>query len=171
MSRGTVRPKFTKPTSNGWWTPILEKALAKYFGNYYNMQGVSMTEAFNALTGCPSTAFRNSGSTLWNKLQKYDRMKAVISSTTSGRTYKTVGLVRGHAYTTIGVAEYRGEKLVIMGNPWADEKYTGPWNNKSSKWTSAAKRALRHTTADDGKFFVPLSVYQSSFKYTFVNFL
>ena len=170
MSRGSVRTRFTKPTSNGWWTPILEKALAKYFGNYWNMHGGWMTEAFNALTGCPSTTVGNKDTALWDKLSKYDRMKAVMSTGTSG-SYKDVGLVGGHAYTTIGVATYNNEKLVIMRNPWAVEKYTGPWNDKSSKWTDAAKKALNHTTANDGKFYVPFSVYKSSFGTTVVSFL
>ena len=89
-------------------------------------------------------------------------MNAVMSASTSG-PYKDYGLVGSHAYTTIGVATYNNEKLVIMRNPWATEGYTGPWNDKSSKWTDAAKKALKHTTANDGKFFVPFSVYKSVF--------
>ena len=170
MSRGAVRPRFTKPTAGGWWVPILEKGMAKYWGNYWNMNGGWMGEAFTALTGCPSTSVSNKDAELWNKLKKYDNMKAIMSTGTSG-SYAAVGLVGGHAYTTIGVAEYNGEKLVIMRNPWSVEKYTGPWNDKSSKWTAAAKKALNHVSANDGKFYVPLSVYKSSFGSTVVGFL
>ena len=59
-----------------------------------------------------------------------------------------------------------------MRNPSGEERYTGPWSDKSTKWTDAAKKALRHTTTvNDGKFFIPYSVYKTTFVRTFVSFL
>ena len=90
---------------------------------------------------------------------------------TKGRSYRRAGLTKNPAYTTIGVAEYGGEKLVIMRDPKGAERYSGPWSDKSTKWTDAAKKALNHTTANDGKFFVPLTMYPKYFGSTVINFL
>ena len=69
-----------------------------------------------------------------------------------------------HAYTVIGVAEYNGEQLIKMRNPWGVEKYTGPWSDKdTSKWTEAARKALGHTNANDGSFYVPADLYSQLF--------
>jgi hypothetical protein len=32
-------------------------------------------------------------------------------------------LVSNHVYSVLSVAEYKGEKLVKMRNPWGSEKY------------------------------------------------
>jgi len=46
---------FTRKSANGaWWGPILEKASAKFFGNYRNMSGGWMSESIQAFTGVPT---------------------------------------------------------------------------------------------------------------------
>jgi hypothetical protein len=66
-----------------------------------------------------------------------------------GRTnaaIKASGLVATHAYTVLGTAEYKGEKLVKMRNPWGSECYKGKWSDKDGvKWTKEARIALKHT--------------------------
>ena len=70
-----------------------------------------------------------------------------------------------HAYTLIGTAQYNGEKLVQIRNPWGSEAYKGVWSDDdSSKWTPEAKAALNHvTTKNDGIFYMPISNYRKQF--------
>ena len=71
------------------------------------------------------------------------------------------GLSPSHAYTTVGVTTYNGEKLVLLRNPWGTEKYNGPWSDKdSAKWTADAKAALKHTHKNDGLFYMPFDIYK-----------
>lgn len=73
-------------------------------------------------------------------------------------------LVTGHAYTVLGKAEYKGEKLIKMRNPWGSERYKGTWGDSDTKkWTADAKKALKHTTQNDGTFFVPLADFKVLF--------
>lgn len=63
---------------------------------------------------------------------------------TAGCHRKAYGLVTGHAYSVLKTAELkRGgrviHKLVQVRNPWSKEKYTGPFSDKSSRWTQAWK--------------------------------
>lgn len=55
----TVNGRYTQmagQSRNGaWWLPLLEKGAAKYWGRYENMNGGNGWEAFNQLTGYPSS--------------------------------------------------------------------------------------------------------------------
>jgi hypothetical protein len=61
----TLRPSYTKMGPyGGWWGPFLEKAAAKYYGHYYRMTGGWMSDAFDMLTGQPTSSFSNNGKTV-----------------------------------------------------------------------------------------------------------
>jgi hypothetical protein len=48
-------PKYTRPSREGaWWVPLLEKASAKFYGNYERMSGGWMAASLYILTGMPS---------------------------------------------------------------------------------------------------------------------
>lgn len=79
-------------------------------------------------------------------------------------------MVGRHAYTVLGVAVYKGEKLVKIRNPWGVEEYTGAWSEKSSKWTQDARKVLNHPDLNDGIFFVPMSLYKTVFEFTNTSF-
>jgi hypothetical protein len=58
---------------------------------------------------------------------------------------KDVGLVDAHAYSLIKVAEVKifgkeTAKLLQIRNPWGKHEWTGDWSDKSSLWTSDAKK-------------------------------
>lgn len=82
------------------------------------------------------------------------------------------GLVNNHAFTVLGVAEYKGTKLVKIRNPWGSERYHGTWSDKDTKnWTEDAKKALNHqANMGDGVFFMSISDYKSLFYNTIVGF-
>jgi hypothetical protein len=55
LMRSKGKPAMAERTPNGaWWVPIMEKAAAKYFGNYEQLAGGGFDEAFYALTGMPT---------------------------------------------------------------------------------------------------------------------
>ena len=57
-------------------------------------------------------------------------------------------------------------RLVKLRNPWAKEKYTGPWSDGSSEWTDDLSKQAKHTMKDDGTFFVPFKIYVDYFRTT-----
>ena len=50
-----------------------------------------------------------------------------------------------------------------MRNPWASEKYSGPWNDNDKRWTPELREKAGSDKANDGVFFMPVSTLKSSF--------
>lgn len=95
------------------WGPILEKAFAKYHGNYAHMSGGWPTKALATLAGSPSFQFGHSGAqtaeendTMWERLMTNDSAGEMIQSATPCDSTKfpdNQGIVYCHAYTVLGV--------------------------------------------------------------------
>ena len=98
-----------------------------------------MAEAFNALNNYPTIEVKINDPTLWDQMKRNDGEGAIMGTITNGQGSSAVGLVDNNFYTALGVAEYNGNKLVIMRNPLSRERYTGPWNDNDAMWTDDAK--------------------------------
>jgi hypothetical protein len=105
---------FSRKGKNGaWWAPLLEKGAAKYWGYYKRMHGGWMGDAMNVLVHQPQDTITNKRHTideLWNMLKQYDGKNAIMSSASDEKSPNLYGLVKYHAYTTIGTAEYTDPK-------------------------------------------------------------
>jgi hypothetical protein len=96
----------------------MEKAAAKYYGTYENMNDGMMDEAIYALTGVPSFHIyhgTSSSNAFWEMLTDWDSKNYIM---TAGNYKSDYGLSAGHAYTIIGTAMYQGKGLVKLRNPW-----------------------------------------------------
>jgi calpain-10 len=151
-----VSPKFSKlGAEGGFWGPIMEKMWAKMHGNFERIIAGDPREGFRALNGNPTTyhstqSFLDAGNAAgaWALLETMDKAGDVIScGSRNGRN----GIVLGHAYTILGVKKVTMKragvtaerKLVVMRNPWASEKYVGPFSDSDSCWRDAANRAAK----------------------------
>lgn len=168
-------PRYANQSRNGaWWVPILEKAAAKFMHSYKNLNGGPQGWPMSMMTGFP---YVNKGRGEFSKMtddQFYDYLKSIdgkgyISTTVFHKSSDKeqeaerakYNFVLGHAFTYLTVAEYNGEKLVKIRNPWGSEAYRGPWSDKdTAKWTDDAKKALNHENANDGVWWVPVGVYR-----------
>ena len=110
---------------------------------------------------------------LWETLKEWDAKSYVMTAAITlcdDDDIELFGTMCQHAYTIIGTAEYQGEKLVHVRNPWGVEKYTGPWSDGDSKWTQDAYNQLGHAKKNDGTFWVPLENFKEMFNYMNVAF-
>lgn len=81
------------------------------------------------------------------------------------------GIVGGHAYSFIKTVKLsNGTRLVQVRNPWSVERYTGPWGDKSTKWTQKYKDEAGFDAKDDGLFFLPIEIFKSDFGITWINY-
>jgi len=109
------------------------------------------------------------------KLDDNQIYNTIVSS--RGHRYAMVGsCVRGnyglqsaHAYALMEGVTLGGNQLLKVMNPWGKEKYTGPWNDHDSRWTEDYKQQVGLDIADDGIFYMPISVLRSSFDSFHVN--
>lgn len=57
-----------------------------------------------------------------------------------------------------------------MQNPWRFDTYVGPWNDKDPRWTDNYKAQAPWKDLDDGKFFIDIDTFKSSFLYFLVQY-
>ena len=126
------------------WVPILEKAFAKYQGNYAHIVGGDPRWAVRTLTGAPydmdSHGNDDTIDALWNRVLAHNAAGDILMAGTpngSDTTTNSDGLVQGHAYNILDLLVLsNGQRLVKMQNPWSSETYRGDWSDESSLWTS-----------------------------------
>jgi hypothetical protein len=99
-----------------------------------------MDESVYALTGVPSFKMRHTAypaDRAWELFKEFDEKKYIM---TCANFKSQHGLIAGHAYTLIATAEYNGERLVKVRNPWGKNYYNHTWSNSdTANWTIDAK--------------------------------
>lgn len=143
----------------------MEKAAAKYYGNYEAMEGGNTQEIMYMLTGMPSFSFNTAGADkdiFWAQCQEYDQKDWIMTASNHNPIY---GLPGGHAYTLLGAKQLAdGTKLLKMRNPWGSEDYIGPWSDSSDQMTEAVRNELGHVKANDGVFYMDMDAFFATFR-------
>ena len=150
------------------WGPLSEKVFAKVMGNYERINSGYIGEAWDFLTGVPSTYYsmadtstiNNNGATLWDLVNDALANNLVAAfSTDSSNPYN---LVPSHAYTIVGTYNYTDDAgvsrfLLRIRNPWGSDHYNSSlvWaDNDTVSWTLNAKNMLPYSNdLEDGLFF------------------
>jgi len=172
------QPVFARHHDEGkYWAMIVEKAYAKFCGTYQAMQGGTVTQGLEDLTGGIGYKFDlqkrekewipPKGSTpdrLWVEMMEKLRTEHVIgcSMNTKGQerpqtTKKGILLNRAYAMVTGGEFEdYRLMRLRIPLDPTDGVvEWNGKWSDKSSAWTNRLRQMLNFSgDQDDGTFWM-----------------
>ncbi|KAG0278841.1 hypothetical protein BGZ95_002990 [Linnemannia exigua] len=143
------------------WLPLMEKAYAKIHGDYESLDGGYTAEGIEDLTG--GTASMMFTSDILDKDRFWEEeMKEVNKNTLMGcciqfeeESPEKNGIQSGHAYSVLNVAEYEGERLVHVRNPWGQIEWNGDWSDQSEKWTPEAIAKLKFEDKNDGRFWMP----------------
>ena len=164
------------------WPTILEKAYAKYHGNYVHMVGGDPQMAIKTLYGAPATFNFHNKTTedkIWKLINEADARGDIIQASTDetqgvkGNQNASLynGLSISHAYTVLAPvvlkdAAGKDIKLLKMRNPWGAEDYDGAYSDKSKLWTPALREQAGSVIGNDGEFFIPIADYFKSFAET-----
>lgn len=160
------------PKDGAMWMSILEKAFAKFHGNYSHLDGGNQMVSIATLAGMPSSFLGHKEmmpDDLWKKMTDADKRGDVIQTGTNNgpggegdSDANSDGLSYGHAYTVLGVKQLDdGTRLVKIRNPWGAELYKGKFSDSSGRWTKETLKEAGHTQADDGVFFMLFSDYMA----------
>jgi len=173
MKAGTDRTLYAKVgRDKSVWSPLYEKAFAKFHGSYEALVGGNPEKALNTIYGAPGVMINAKKITvndLWDLLVENDKEEAMITMGCFSGTAE--GVVGGHAYSFIKTLKLsNGTKLVQVRNPWSVEKYKGPWGDDSSKWTEKFKKEAGYEKMNDGAFFMPMELFHSTFGITWINY-
>ena len=145
------------------WVVLLEKAWAKRFGCYYDIEAGFTNECLTDLTGAPCEVVDTTDAELWDKVYQANQQEFIITAGSGGSEegqdlVNSMGLVGLHAYAIIDaktVQTTRGPvNLFMIRNPWGQGEWKGDWSDNSSKWTPAIKKQISWQPRDDGTFWM-----------------
>ena len=83
-------PIVSNTYSNDLWVLLIQKALAKSFGNYYNLINISIPQYLNILTGCPTISFNISD--LTNNKSDIDNLYNIINDYLNEKNYLIIAI-------------------------------------------------------------------------------
>lgn len=157
------------------WFCLVEKAFAKYHGSYSSIVGgMSHVAFYRLIGGWPMIFYLKDLETkemirngeLWNKLLKWHRKGNFLCAgsnqgSDTQRTKNNIAL--GHAYTVLQVVECYGHKMIQLRNTWGRVEWTGPWSDKSFKWSAKMKKSLKPTGKEDGIFWMEFNDFVQNY--------
>ncbi|XP_063793936.1 calpain-2 catalytic subunit-like [Pseudophryne corroboree] len=170
------------PTKNGelvfvssaekreFWPALLEKAYAKLNGSYEALNGGFVNEAFVDFTGGVDESVNlktpplNLYKIIQTAVEKRSLMGASIKILNQNESEMRTpeGLVKGHAYSIIGVSEveYNGRRIPLLRlrNPWGRVEWNGRWSDNSPMWSLLDNALLEklHVSGEDGEFWMQM---------------
>jgi hypothetical protein len=138
---------FEQSEDGSWWPAILEKAFAKMVQNYARTDGGLQFEALRTLTGLPTVAHLPM---YFKEQYPEEKIAEIIANAEAKSHIVTAGLLKdheglsaGHPYSVRGInkVQVNGEEvtLVRLRNPWAKERYAGPYAPLDPAWTPELK--------------------------------
>ncbi|NWX11997.1 CAN14 protein, partial [Aegotheles bennettii] len=158
---------------NVFWGALLEKAYAKLYGSYEDLQIGQVSEALVDFTGGVNIRIKLAAAPpdLWDILTRATYSRSLMGCQTHLGTTKVLknGLVAGHAYTVTGIrkvtCKYGPEYLVRLRNPWGKIEWKGDWSDSSYKWEllSPKEKILLRKKKDDGEFWMCLRDFKIHF--------
>nr|XP_023671772.1 calpain-5-like [Paramormyrops kingsleyae]XP_023671773.1 calpain-5-like [Paramormyrops kingsleyae] len=165
-------------SKNEFWSALLEKAYAKLFLCYENLDGGLAADAVMDFCGAMSEfidlkarKYRSdvAQDTLFQYLSKVHNRDGIISSSirasqSEREARMNCGLVKGHAYGLTGLRRTQLGKqkflMVRLRNPWGNTEWTGAWCDGSQEWQrvgSKERKMMNLTVKDDGEFWMAFS--------------
>ena len=165
-------------TDGSMWGTVIEKAFAKYHGNFWHINAGAPQTALKTLHGAPVTYHTHTKTLtldkLWKAIKAADAAGHMMTAGTPAKAGKTHhdklanGLSIMHAFTILSAHELKDAKgktikLLKMRNPWGKEEYKGPYSDSSKLWTADLKKQAGYVKANDGVFFIPLADFKKSF--------
>lgn len=172
---------FTKSfRENEFWSALLEKAYAKLHGSYEALKGGNTLDAMEDFTGGLTEFFELSEAPkelfkIMRKALKRGSLMGCSIDAYSAHEMETrteQGLVRGHAYSIIGleecdeVAKDSKIRLIRLRNPWGWVLWKGPWSANSKEWSSlsiADKDNLKKQTVETSEFWMSFDDFKKNF--------
>uniref|UniRef100_A0A7E4UTJ3 Calpain catalytic domain-containing protein n=1 Tax=Panagrellus redivivus TaxID=6233 RepID=A0A7E4UTJ3_PANRE len=176
---------FAVGRNNQLWVSLIEKALAKIYGNYAALKAGRTYEGLATLTGAPcehidlevdlnnsTEATAQALDLIWGRLLSAKEANFLMGGScgagrrqVSDEEYTRVGLMTRHAYSILDVRQHGQHKLLRLRNPWGTFTWKGEWSLGWPGWTDSLKMALGYeaTRRQTGTFWIPFERFVQFF--------
>lgn len=167
-------PSFTKTLDNELWVLLVEKAWAKLYGSYNNIEAGLTRECLHDLTYAPTKTIWTDEEDLWKNIRKGVEENWPMTAGSNDDPNESVqanGIVNGHAYSLLAgydiECEGKGVQLVKLRNPWGQKEFNGRWSDTSRDWDRLSSKTRNEINRDrkpnDGIFFMEFSEFRVNF--------
>lgn len=146
---------FAVGRKNQLWVSLLEKALAKIYGNYAMLRAGRTVEGLSTLTGAPTLSIDLEHTELdthsrqmaldvvWAQLLSARETRFIMGCSCGGgkrhvdeTEYTKMGLMTQHAYSILDVKQTsKGYRLIHLRNPWGTFSWLGEFGQFWPGWT------------------------------------
>jgi len=168
------------PDGKELWPMVLEKAYAKLNGSYNYIEAGKVQYALSDMTGGVSEQIElrtvsNNQKAFWERLKSLVEQKALMGAGSpehamGDRAINEFGIVQGHAYAVLGIAEFDEFKLINLRNPHGNRgvEWNGDWADDSDMWTQRAKNKCNYSDEVDGIFWMDLDDFIDNYSFLYV---
>ncbi|GMT24480.1 hypothetical protein PFISCL1PPCAC_15777 [Pristionchus fissidentatus] len=166
--------------NNEFWSALLEKAYAKLYGSYENLEGGSTAEALEDFTGGLTESFdlkKTEAQTVLAMLVRGFQMGSLFGCSIAAdpavkEAIQPNGLVRGHAYSITAlhtVKSGRGDQVMLrIRNPWGNaDEWNGAWADGDSRWEDVSeeqKQTMQVVFKKDGEFWMAFEDFMREYE-------
>ena len=139
-------------TRKEMWPFLLEKAYAKLWGGYKNIQYGNSHYLLRELTGAPYTLFKDFSNQelLWERLQAAQERNWLLTASSDSSYGASLGVAREKVYCIKDLQEIsdhlgKNTRIIRVADPQKSVKWTGPWSSGSVEWTSKHQKLMQNT--------------------------
>uniref|UniRef100_A0AC34Q7Y7 Calpain-15 n=1 Tax=Panagrolaimus sp. JU765 TaxID=591449 RepID=A0AC34Q7Y7_9BILA len=176
---------FAVGRNNQLWVSLIEKGLAKIYGNYAALKAGRAVEGLATLTGAPCehidlevdltmgpSEAAQALEMIWARLLSAKEANFLMGcSCGAGRRavndeeHKRIGLMSRHAYSILDVKQYDGARLIRLRNPWGTFIWRGEWSPGWPGWNEKSKADLYYEKVrhEQGTFWMPFERFVQYF--------
>jgi hypothetical protein len=163
------------------WVQLVEKAFAKFYGNYAELSTGFVHHALTDLTGAQSeciplsAASRGAGKrALWDRIVNFQANGFIMGAGTGSsalvdKEIMEMGITFNASYPIYQVWSIDGLKILKLRNPPGHhDLWKGDWSLDSPLWTARLKFKLGYNPADKDVLYISFDDFCNVFRYLYV---
>jgi hypothetical protein len=171
---------YVRSPTKHWWPLLLEKAIAKLYTLYANLEGCSLQDVLRDLTGLPvvnvpihDLKLAEAAGHHVDEIEYWQEFRALlpgraVTALTLKETGEPIGMRNEQTYAILGIEELEVGKeptlkntLVHLHCPFAEDEYTGPMNKDDKRWSQPMK--IKMMPERQNHIFMPIENFLSVF--------
>lgn len=161
--KGANGPLYARPGENEMWFMLIEKAFAKLYGSYKELERLSIMECLEILTGMPlskSKLVNAEEDKLWRKLMDYDKKNYMIC----GKEVEKANRRRNRVFSVVHLYEVDGCRLLKLRNHYGDYDWKGDFSVNSPVWSRGLREQVGYNFQDKTCFFMTVKDFMKVFE-------